>query len=75
MLMISYININSVRNKFTDFSGMVGDYFDILVITEAKIDSCFPTSQYLMDGIKSPYGLDVSGNSGGVFVYVKPRPN
>ena len=53
-VMISYININSVRNKLKDFSGMVGDYVDILVISETKIDSSFPTSQFLIDGFKSP---------------------
>ena len=70
-VMISYININSVRNKLTDFSGMVGDFVDILVISETKIDSSFPTSQFLINGFKSPYRLDVSGNSGGVLVYVR----
>ena len=70
-VMISYININSVRNKLTDFSGMVGDFVDILVISETKIDSSFPTSQFLIDGFKSPYRLDVSGYSGGVLVYVR----
>ena len=69
-VMISYININSVRNRFKDFSGMVGDYVDILVTSETKIDSSFPTSQFLIDGFKSPYRLDVSGNSCGVLVYV-----
>ena len=70
-VMISYININSVRNKLKDFSGMVGDYVDILEKSETKIDSSFPTSQFLIDGFKSPYRLDVSGNSGGVLVYVR----
>ena len=70
-VMASNININSVRNKFKDFAGMVGDYVDILVIAETKIDSSFPTSQFLIDGFKSPYRLDVSGNSGGVLVYVR----
>ena len=70
-VMTSYINTNSVRNKFTDFSEMVGDYIDILVISETKIDSSFPTSQFVIDGFKSPYRLNVSRNSSGVLVYVR----
>ena len=61
-----------MRDRDTDSSGIVGDYVDILVISETKIDSSFPTSQFLIDDFKtSPYRLDVSGNSGGVLVYVR----
>ena len=60
-----------MRDRDTDSSGIVGDYVDILVISETKIDSSFPTSQFLIDGFKSPHRLDVSGNSGGVLVYVR----
>ena len=67
-VIISYININSIRNKFSGFSEMIGENVDILVIAETKIDSSFPTSQFLIDGFKSPYRLDVSGNSGGILV-------
>ena len=70
-LIISYINTNSIRNKFSGFSEMIGENVDILVIAETKIDSSFPTSQFLLDGFKSPYRLDVSGNSGGILVYVR----
>ena len=70
-VIISYININSIRNKFSGFSEMIGENVDILVIAQTKIDSSFPTSQFLIDGFKSPYRLDVSGNSGGILVYVR----
>ena len=36
---------------------MAGEYIDVLVIAETKIDSSFPTSQFLIDGFKSPYRL------------------
>ena len=70
-VIISYININSIRNKFSGFSEMIGENVDILVIAETKIDSSFPTSQFLIDGFKSPYRLDVSRHSGGILVYVR----
>ena len=50
---------------------MVGEYIDILVIAETKIDLSFSTNQFLIGGCKSPYRPNVSGNSGGVLVYVR----
>ena len=47
---------------------MIGENVDVLVIAETKIDSSFPTSQFLMDGFKSPY---VSGTNGRILVYVR----
>ena len=70
-VIISYININSIRNEFSGFSEMIGENVDILVIAETKIDSSFPTSQFLIDDFESPYRLDVSGNSVGILVYVR----
>ena len=70
-VIISYININSISSKFSGFSEMIGENVDVSVIAETKIDPSFPMSQFLIDGFKSPYRLDVSGNSGGVLVYVK----
>ena len=70
-VIISYININSIRNKFSGISEMIGDFVDVLVIAETKIDSSFPTSQFIINGFKSPYRLDVSGYSGGILVYVR----
>ena len=43
-IVLSYININSVRNKLEYLSMMIRDNIDILVIAETKIDSSFPSS-------------------------------
>ena len=45
-VVLSYININSVRNKLDNLSLMIRDNIDILVIAETKIDSSFPASQF-----------------------------
>ena len=50
---------------------MIRDNIDILVIEETKIDSSFPSSQFLIEGYKTPSRLDVSERSGGILVYVK----
>ena len=41
-IIIGYININSIRNKFSDFSIMIKDLLDILIIAETKLDDTFP---------------------------------
>ena len=68
---ISYLNINSIRNKLVEYSALFDNYFDIFVIAETKLDSSFPTPQFILKGYKSPYRLDISCNSGGILVYVK----
>ena len=72
-IIISYININSIRNKFHDFVSLLQGSVDVLVIAETKLDSSFPTSQFMIPGYKMPYRLDVSAHSGGLLVYVNEQ--
>ena len=65
-----YLNINSVRNKFTDFQEINGKV-DVISIAETKIDASFPSAQFVVEGYHSPYRLDASNRSGGILVYVK----
>ena len=51
---ISYININSIRNKLTLLTDLVTKHVDILAIAETKLDESFPVSQFLIEGFKSP---------------------
>ena len=66
-----YLNINSVRNKFTDLQEIINGNVDVISIAEAKTDASFPSAQFLFEGYHSPYRLDVSNRSGGILVYVK----
>ena len=68
---IGYININSIRNEFENFSIMIQDQVDILFIAETKLDASFPKNQFLIPGFKTPYRLDVSDKSGGLLVFVR----
>ena len=70
-VIISYININEIHNKFSGFSEVISDLVDVLVITKTKIDSSFPTNQFIINGFKWLYRCDISGNSGGSLVYVR----
>ena len=72
-IIISYIDLNSVRNKFTDFVSLIKNVVDVLVIAETILDASFPKSQFEISGFKAPYRLDVSSSSGGLLVYVTDR--
>ena len=63
-LAIPQLNINSLRKKFTSLSTMIKDNVDILLISEAKIDSSLPTVQFNIDGY-TIYRRDRNGNGGG----------
>ena len=47
-LVIGYLNINSVRNKFEGLKDFVSDNIDILIIGETKIDNSFPIGKFFM---------------------------
>ena len=56
-LTVSYININSVRNKFDYLQEIVMGKVDILVVAETKIDASFPTAQFSAERYHKPYGI------------------
>ena len=66
----SYLNINSVRNKFDDLKYLIGQNVDVLCLGETKVDDSFPQKQFILNGYKTPYRLDISANSGGLLTYV-----
>ena len=70
-LIIGHLNINSIRNKFEALKAMLIDNLDVLVITESKLDSSFPTNQFCMGGFSPPFRLDRTANGGGVLIYVR----
>ena len=72
-VVLGYLNINSIRNKFENLKTILSDSMDILALRESKIDSSFLTSQFLIEGYKTPFRLDIGDKSGGLLVYVKLR--
>ena len=67
-LLIGNLNINSISNKFDQLKLLVRSKVDIFVITEIKLDSTFPTSQFLIEGYNKPYR---NRNGGSVLIYVR----
>ena len=51
-IIFSYLNINSIRNKFDSVRTAIVNYVDILIAAETKINESFPTDQFAIDGFQ-----------------------
>ena len=51
-VIIGHLNINSIRNKFEMLQFLLADYIDILMISESKLDSTFPSSLFQIYGLE-----------------------
>ena len=70
-IIFSYININSIRNKFDNLCDLISKNVDILSVAETKLDPSFPNSQFLIPGFHEPMRLDITSKRGGMLVYIK----
>ena len=68
-VIIGTLNLNSLAAKFEQLREVIGKNIDILTIQETKLDSSFPSGQFLIDGYSEPYRLDRNRNGGGVMIY------
>ena len=69
-IQIAQLNINSLRNKFDSLVRMLHNNLDILLISETKIDSSFPSPQFQIEGYTT-YSLDRNVNGGGILLYIR----
>lgn len=68
---IAHTNINSIRNKIEHISAELSDY-DIICVSETKLNASIPTSQILIDGYMEPIRKDrVTNSGGGLAIYLK----
>ena len=70
-VIIGTLNINSLSPKFEQLKLIIGNYLDVLVIQETKLDPSFPTAQFMINGYTKPYRLDRNRNGGGVIIYIR----
>ena len=70
---IGHLNINSIRNKFEMLSMSVAQYVDILMLSETKLDSTFPSIQFLINGFSVPHRLDQNIKGSGILLYVRDK--
>ena len=70
-LVIGQININSIRNKSGPFKKIVKGNLYLIVVTESKLDECFPQQQFLIEGYNLPFRDYRNRNGGGILIYVR----
>ena len=70
-LIFSYLNIDSIRNKFSNLQQGIKGSVDIPIIAETKIDSSFPTAQFCLSNYHTPDLPDNNYKGGGILVYIK----
>ena len=70
-LIFSYLNIDSIRNKFSNLQQGIKGSVDIPIIAETKIDSSFPTAQFRLSNYHTPDLPDNNYKGGGILVYIK----
>ena len=63
---MSHVNINSLRNKFDSLVEILHSHVYILLISETKTDSSFPTTQFKIEG-DTMYRIDRNPNGEGIF--------
>ena len=65
-MIIPYLNINSIKNKFGNFSTLTFNFF---AIAETEIDAYFPSNQFELEGYKVPYRHDKTSRSGDFYSF------
>ena len=68
-LIFAQLNINSLWNKFDSLQHIINKNTDVLLISETKIDSSFPSVQFYL-GYAIPYRLDRNSNGGGILLHI-----
>ena len=63
--------MNSIRNKHSDLFSIIDSNVEIVTIAETKLDSSFPSAQFIVDGYSALYRKDRNANGGGLLVYIK----
>ena len=68
-MIIGTLNINSLSSKFDILKILISGIFDILIITETKLDDTI--SQFHVDGYSMLFRLDRNRNGGRVIISVR----
>ena len=55
---VVHLNINSLRNKSEFLVEMVRGNFNILLMSENKLEESFPMKRFKINGFDTPFGLD-----------------
>ena len=69
-LIFVQLNVNSLRNKFESLQHTINKHIDVLLISETKVDSSFPSVQFHL-GYATSHKLDRNANGGGILLYIR----
>ena len=70
--LLTYWNINSLRNKVIDLQEIVGYLLpDYLVLSETKLDNSFPLAQFNLPNYEIRTRCDRDKNGGGLMEFVR----
>ena len=68
---MGHLYLNSNVAKVEHLEVFIINNNNILVLTETKIDSTLPNSQFIIDGFSAPFGIDQNRSGGKVVIYVR----
>ena len=69
-MIIAQLNINSLRNRFDPPVQTLHNNLEILLISETKIDSSFPTAQFQIERYTT-CRLDRNASGGSIVLYIR----
>ena len=68
-LVFGNLNINSINNKFEQLKYIIKNNNDVLIVTETKLESSFPSGQFSIDGFSKLFCRDRNKSGGGVMIF------
>ena len=68
---LGQLNINFIRSKFDMLSRMIKDNIYVLIVSETKLDSSFPLSQFIIEGNALPFRYDRNSRGGDILFFVR----
>ena len=70
-LILGYVNINSIQNKFDAHTYIIGNHIDIILITETEPDDTYSTAQFFIKGYSASYKKDRTGTGRGMLLFIQ----
>ena len=69
---IGYLNINSLRFKIIELKEIIlKSNFEILTVSETKLDDDFPDNMFKIDGYHPPFRRDRDCHGGGLMTFIR----
>ena len=68
-IIITHLNINSIRSKFEMLKEVLGNKINILLISDTKLDDTFPLNQFILEEFTRPHRLDRTTHGGGLMFF------